>query len=228
MVMDWLKLSILSMLKKVTLIISDERHPVNCWIEAWVNQRPEGQFAEIVRTSDQAKGGDICFLISCTEILPNEFMQRYTHVLVIHASDVPKGRGWSPHIWAIIQGQEELTISLLEASKTVDCGDIWYKSTYQIPKYFLYHDIIEVVNQAHIDLIDYALEHHATVNPLPQDLQIVPTYLPKRTPVDSEISAFESIASQFDLLRVCDKDRFPSFFYLHGKKFKITIKRSDE
>ena len=74
MVMDWLKLSILSMLKKVTLIISDEGHPVNCWIEAWVNQRPEGQFAEIVRTSDQAKGGDICFLISCTEILPNKFM----------------------------------------------------------------------------------------------------------------------------------------------------------
>ena len=216
------------MLKKITLIISDARHPINSWVEGWVGERPEGQVAEIVRASAQAKGGDICFLISCTEILPIEFMQRYTHVLVIHASDLPKGRGWSPHIWAIIQGQEELTVTLLEASEKVDCGDIWHKSTHQIPKYFLYSDIIEVVNQAHVDLIDYAVEHHATVDPLPQDLHIAPTYLSKRTPVDSEILVSESIASQFDLLRVCDNNRFPCFFHLHGKKFKITIESSDE
>ena len=215
------------MLKKITLIISDARHPVNFWIEGCVSKRPEGQLAEIVRTSDQAKGGDICFLISCTEILPVEFIQRYTYVLVIHASDLPKGRGWSPHIWAIIQGQEELTVSLLEASEKVDCGDIWHKSTHQIPKYFLYNDIIEVVNQAHVDMIDYAVEHHAAVDPLPQDLSIAPTYLPKRTPVDSEILVSESIASQFNLLRACDNNRFPCFFYLHGKKFKITIESSD-
>jgi len=216
------------MVKKITLIISDARHPINSWLEGWVSKRPEGHHAEIVRTSDQAKGGDICFLISCTEILPVEFMRRYTHVLVIHASDVPKGRGWSPHIWAIIQGQEELTVSLLEASEKVDCGDIWHKSTHHIPKYFLYNDIIKVVNQAHIDLIDFAVEYHETVVPLPQDLRVAPTYLPKRTPVDSEISPYDSIASQFDLLRVCDNNRFPSFFHLHGKKFKITIESSDE
>jgi methionyl-tRNA formyltransferase len=213
---------------KVSLIISDERHPINSWIETWMNEQPEGQFAEIVRTSDQAKGGDICFLVSCTEILPKEFMQRYKHVLVIHASDLPKGRGWSPHIWGIIKGQEELTLSLLEASEKVDSGDIWHKSVHHIPKYFLYHEIIEVINKAHIDLIDYAVKHHLTIDPLPQDLKITPTYFSKRTPADSEILVHESIASQFDLLRVCDKDRFPSFFYLHGKKFKITIEHSDE
>ena len=216
------------MLKKITFIISDARHSINSWVEGWVDERPEGQVAEIVRAAAEAKGGDICFLISCTEILPIEFMQRYTHVLLIHASDLPKGRGWSPHIWAIIQGQEELTITLLEASEKVDCGDIWHKSIHQIPKYFLYSDIIEVVNQAHLDLIDYAVEHHATIDPSPQSLHIPSSYLPKRTPADSEISAYESVASQFDLLRVCDNDRFPSFFHLHGKKFKITIESSDE
>lgn len=214
--------------KNITLIISDARHPVNSWVEAWISERPEGQVAEIVRTSDQAKGGDICFLISCTEVLPVEFMHRYTHVLVIHASDLPKGRGWSPHIWAIIQGQEELTISLLEASEKLDCGDIWHKLILHIPKYFLYKDIIDLVNGAHIDLINYAVENYAAIIPSPQDLRIAPTYLPKRNPDDSEILASESIASQFDLLRVCDKDRFPAFFYLHGKKFKIIIESIDE
>jgi len=213
---------------KVSFIISDERHPINSWIETWVYERPEGQFAEIVRTSDKAKGGDICFLVSCTEILPKEFLYRYKHVLVIHASDLPKGRGWSPHIWEIINGQEEITISLLEASEKVDCGDIWHKSVHHIPKYFLYHEIIEVINKAHIDLINYAVKHHLTIDPLPQDLKITPTYFPKRTPIDSEISVHDSISSQFDLLRVCDKDRFPSFFYLYGKKFKITIEHCDE
>ena len=216
------------MLKKITIIISDERHPINSWLDAWVSERPAEQLVEIVRTSDQAKGGDICFLVSCTEILPLDFMQRYTHVLVIHASDLPKGRGWSPHIWAIIHGQEELTICLLEAAEKLDSGDIWHKLTLQIPKYFLYEDIIDLVNGAHVDLINYALENYANVIPSPQDLRVTPTYLPRRDPSDSEISASESIASQFDLLRVCDSERFPAYFYLYGKKFKILIESINE
>jgi methionyl-tRNA formyltransferase len=216
------------MLKNITIIISDVNHPINTWIETWVNERPEGQSVKIVRSADEAKGGDICFLVSCTEILAPEFIDRYSHVLVIHASDLPKGRGWSPHVWQIINGAAEIVVTLLEASERVDCGDIWSKSVHNIPEYFLYQDIINVVNKAHLDLMDFAVKNYGIVTPHRQASDIDPTYFRKRTPGDSEINAFDSIAAQFNLLRVCDENRFPSFFYLHGKKFKITIESCDD
>ena len=43
---------------------------------------------------------------------------------MIHASDLPKGRGWSPHIWGLINEAQQITISLLEAVDKVDSGDI--------------------------------------------------------------------------------------------------------
>lgn len=216
------------MLKNITILISDELHPINSWVERWTNNRPADQCVEIVRNSCEAKGGDICFLVSCTEILPLDFMDSYSYVLVIHASDLPKGRGWSPHIWQIINGESVVVVSLLEASEKVDCGDIWTKSAHNIPKYFLYDDIMNIVNQSHLDLMDYALENYSTVVPYAQAMDADATYFPKRAPSDSEISPFDSIADQFDVLRVCDKNRFPSFFYLHGKKFKIIIESSDD
>ena len=61
--------------------IADGRQwPSNCHVFAKVSVRP----------------GDILFLISCSERIGDAYRQKYRHVLVLHASDLPKGRGWSP------------------------------------------------------------------------------------------------------------------------------------
>ena len=216
------------MVKNITIIISSKAHPINACIENWMSLRNEDQHIKIVRTPEEATGGDLCFLISCSDIVPLSVRKKYSHVLVIHASDLPKGRGWSPHIWHIIDGGEEVVVSLLEASEKVDRGDIWQQYSYKIPKYFLYDDIMKTINQAHIDLMDFAVENFTTVKPVPQDPEIEPTYYPKRTPLDSEIFPSKTIAEQFNILRVCDKIRYPAFIRLHGKKFKIMIERYDD
>jgi methionyl-tRNA formyltransferase len=143
--------------------------------------------------------------------------------LIIHASDLPLGRGWSPHIWSIINGEDEIIVSLLEASKDFDTGRIWKKYIYKIEKYYLYKEIIDIVNKSHIDLINFAIQNCDKVRPINQDKNTTPTYLPKRGPNDSEILSDKTIAEQFNLLRICDEKRFPAFFKLHGKKFKISI-----
>jgi methionyl-tRNA formyltransferase len=217
-----------SQVEKITIVISSEDHPVNTAIMEWVSRQPDRQRVDVVRNPDQAVGGDICFLISCTDIVPKTVLERYSHTLVIHGSDLPEGRGWSPHIWNILNGAEEIVVSLLDAAEKVDSGDIWKKYSYKIPKDFLYEDIIKVVNQAHIDLMDFAVSNCYTVQPKKQCKETVPTYFRKRIPSDSKISPFKSIAEQFDHLRVCDKNRFPSYFHLHGKKYKILIERDDE
>ena len=52
----------------------------------------------------------------------------FQQCLVLHASDLPKNRGWSPHVWSILNGENDITLSLLEAEDKVDMGRIWKKA----------------------------------------------------------------------------------------------------
>ena len=69
----------------------------------------------------------VFFLISFLHIVKKEIRHRFKHTLVIHASDLPVGKGWSPHIWEILKGNNKITVSLLEAEDKVDSGNIWKK-----------------------------------------------------------------------------------------------------
>ena len=147
--------------------------------------------------------------------------------LVIHASDLPHGRGWSPHVWEIINGATDITLSLLEAEDKVDTGDIWKKTIVSIPKTALFDEINELIFNAELELMDFAIANYNTIKPKKQS-NIDSTYWPKRSPKDSEIDVNKAISEQFDLIRICDPDRFPVFFYKNGERFNITIKKDNE
>jgi methionyl-tRNA formyltransferase len=148
--------------------------------------------------------------------------------LVLHASNLPVGRGWSPHIWHIINGAQEVTLSLLEAEDKVDSGRIWHQTTFPVPKHALWGEINERLFNAEIELIDLAVHEFDTGIPEPQDIATVPTYYPRRTPDASKLDPERSIASQFDLMRVCDPTRFPAYFELHGEKYKLTLEKIND
>ena len=65
---------------------------------------------------------------------------------------------------------------MLEASKRVDEGDIWKKIRIDVGKYLLNNEIISLINEAHIDLINFAVKNYKDVNPQPQDKSLTPTY----------------------------------------------------
>lgn len=179
----------------------------------------------LVRSRKELPGGDILFLISCSEIVSASDRSAYRASLVLHASDLPHGRGWSPHIWAIIGGAEQLTVTLLEAEDKVDSGRIWHKVTIDIPKHALWNEINEHVFNAETRLLDFAVAEFNMVSPIPQDKSIEATYFPLRKPNDSRIDVERNLTTQFDLIRVCDPVRFPAFFELHGHKYKLSIEK---
>ena len=216
------------MVENITVLINSERHPINPWINKWITERPPYQKVDLVRSASAAVGGDLLFLVSCTEIVSEAVRQNFTHTLVIHASDLPEGRGWSPHIWDILNGEDEIVVCLLAATDKVDRGDIWHKLRFKIPKHYLYNDIIGVVNGAHLELIDFAIQNYKTIVPTPQSKNIEPTYYPRRTPLDSMVSPNRTILELFDELRVCDAERFPAFFEIDGARFKISIEHYDD
>jgi len=49
----------------------------------------------------------------------------------------------------------------------------------------------------------------------------------KRRPDESELSIKKTILSQFNLLRVCDNERYPAFFVHKGKKYILKIYKEE-
>jgi len=210
---------------RITLLCSDPLHPVNAYLDRWIQSNSHEHSISLVRSKIDLPGGDVLFLISCCEIIGESNRSKYRKVLVVHASDLPKGRGWSPHIWQILDGKEQITVSLLEADDKVDSGPIWKKMIIFIPKHMLWSEINHELFNAEISLIDFAVNQFDQVIPVQQDRNIESSYFSLRKPADSKIDPNESIANQFNQLRVCDPVRFPAYFELYGFKYKLTLEK---
>lgn len=206
----------------ITIICDNEEHPVNKWLEKWVNNNKNHNIV-VARDTSELCGGDILFLVSCSEIISREQRDMYQASLVLHASDLPKGRGWNPHIWTIIEGGTEIVVTLLEANDKVDTGRIWHKLHIHIPKYALYDEINSAVFNAEMELMSFAVNNIKTIRPVQQDENVDATYYRLRKPEDSRISARKSIEEQFDLIRVADPKRYPTYFELHGQRYYMKI-----
>jgi methionyl-tRNA formyltransferase len=213
---------------RITLLCSDPRHPVNPYIQNWAQAQARLYEIDIIQKKSQLCGGDILFLISCSEIIHANDRAKYKACLVLHASDLPQGRGWSPHIWALMQGSDTITLSLLEAEDKVDSGRIWRKTHISVPKHALWDEINHLLFTAEVEMIEYAVQNIALVAPQPQVDTEQATYFPKRNPQDSQIDPKKSISDQFDLIRVCDPNRFPAYFEHLGKRYILKLEKSNE
>ena len=211
----------------VTVLCSDPAHPVNLYLNAWVDQVSDTHNVNIVHTTAELTSGDFLFLISCSEHIKQENRVHYTHTLVLHASDLPKGRGWSPHIWEIIQGQEVITLSLLEAEDVVDSGRIWLKYKISVKKTAVWSEVNHLLFEAEILLMNQALLNQHEIKPYHQNNDLKPTYYRKRTAEDSKVDPSSSISSNFDLIRMCDPERHPAWFEIHGQKYKLFLEKID-
>lgn len=213
---------------KITLLCSDLNHPVNAYLKPWMDVQQGLHEVELLQTKSQLSGGELLFLISCSEIIKGTDRSKYQATLVLHASDLPRGRGWSPHIWEIADGAEHITLSLLEAADKVDSGRIWAKRQIPVPQDALWDEINHRLFTAEVELIDFAVKQFGRETPALQANAEQATYYPKRTPQDSQLDPHQTIAEQFNRIRVCDPNRFPAFFFLHGKKFKLILEKFDD
>ena len=210
---------------RISLLCSSPDHPVNLWLKAWQEKHAETHVIDLVRQVTDLDAGDLLFLISCSELVPTEVRQRFRHTLVLHASDLPQGRGWSPHIWELLGGAEHLTLSLLEAEDKIDSGRIWKKLRIPVPRTDLWDEINARLFAAEMELLDYALQSPLPNPPQTQDEALGCSYYPRRRPEDSRLDPQRSLAEQFNLLRVCDPARFPAFFDWHGQRYKLTLEK---
>lgn len=212
---------------KISITCSNPAHPVNRYLLHWIDCHNQTHEIELVRKKSELTGGDILFLVSCDEILTAKDRASYKANLVLHASDLPRGRGWSPHIWELANGATHITLSLIEAQDKVDSGNIWKKMRIAVPPTALWDEINDLLFKAELELMDFALKSYGNIGSHAQST-VDATYFRLRTQQDSRIDVDKTIAAQFDLIRVCDPDRFPAFFEHRGQRYSLKLEKLND
>lgn len=212
---------------KITILCSHPGHPVVLHLKAWQALfAAKGHVVTLIYDQDELPGGDILFLVSCGKLIRESERARYRVALVLHASNLPLGRGWSPHVWAILNGNNEITVCLLEAGDPVDSGAIWLRKKFSLEGHELLSEINEILFRVELDLMSQAVEQFDRIRPRPQ-VGDPGLYMRKRTPLDSRLDPEKTIAEQFDLLRVVDFQRFPAYMDYRGKRYIFRIEKVD-
>jgi methionyl-tRNA formyltransferase len=163
----------------------------------------------------------VVFILSYFKIINKEFLEKHKHNLVVHESDLPKGRGWAPLFWQILEGRNKIPIVLFEATEKMDSGDIYIKDFIKFEGHELHDEIRKKQAEKTIELCLKFLNKYGKLKPKKQKGS--PTFYRKRTPADSELNINETIKNQFNLLRIVNNDQFPAFFYYKGHKYILKI-----
>lgn len=212
---------------QISILCTDPNHPVVNSLQRWADEMIlKDHFVSIIYDKAGLQGGDVLFLVSCSQLILNVVRNKYKATLVLHASDLPKGRGWSPYVWAVLKGDNQITVSLLEASEPVDSGAIWLKTKFALEGHELLPEINAKLFDAELFLMSQAVEQFERITPIPQ-LGDPGAYMLKRSPADSRLDPNKTIAEQFDLLRVVDSQRYPAFFDYRGRRYLIRIEKDE-
>lgn len=186
----------------------------------------EGDAAVFCGSHDKVGVGGVAFYLGCTTITPVEVLRRSRRNLVVHESDLPDGRGFSPLTWQILEGKNEVPICLLEAEAQVDSGNIVYRETLGFSGHELIEEIRAVQGKATIDLCLRFMRESFPPEGISQNGSA--THYRRRTPEDSRLDAERTIRDQFRLLRTVDNEKYPAFFELNGYRYKIAIEKLGE
>lgn len=198
----------------------------NSWIIPYAEKvvfllQEKGHNSNLVYKHSDVVAGDILCLLSCEKIFKS--LELNTHNLVVHESDLPKGKGWSPLTWQILEGENVIPITLFEASEGVDDGPVYFKDYISLNGDELIDEIRQKQGNATIELLLKFIKEFPRIESREQ--QGEESFYPKRVPIDSELDIEKSIIDQFNLLRVCDNERYPAWFKYRGKKYILKISR---
>lgn len=209
--------------RRVSVVVDNESW-VLPFAERLVSEaRATGDDATLVRDHEKVAEGAVAFYLGCVHLTPRQILARNRRNLVVHASDLPKGRGFSPLTWQILEGADTITVCLFEAVEALDAGPIMYRERITFEGHELNPEMRRVLGNVHVQLCLRFLAEPTPPMGTPQEGE--GSVYPRRRPVDSKLDPYKSLADQFNLLRVVDNDAYPAFFRLRGHTYVLRIEK---
>lgn len=140
----------------------------------------------------------------------------------VHWSLLPKYRGGSPLVWAMINGEAETGASLFYLEDQVDAGDVIAQTRVSIGENDEVGAMIHRLNIASGDLV---VEHIPKllrgVAPRRAQEESQATYFPPRAPEDGRIDWSWPARRIYDFIRAQTLPYPCAFFFYNGQKIKI-------
>ena len=174
--------------------------------------------------ADQLEHADIVFYLGYSKIVEHETRARFRNNLVVHESDLPQGKGWSPLSWQILEGKNQIPVTLIEADERVDSGVVYAQ------KWIVFegHELVDELRVAQAEMthqlcrwfVDAYPESLAQANPQAGQ----ESFYPRRRSKDSQLDPNKTLKEQFNLLRIVDNERYPAFFELRNHLYQVSIK----
>ncbi|KKN80845.1 hypothetical protein LCGC14_0325090 [marine sediment metagenome] len=183
-----------------------------------------GHSAYTFRDQTMVKEGGIAFFLSCMKLTRLEVLNRNPWNFVVHASDLPKGRGFSPVVWQILEGQNSIPVTMIDVVKAADAGRICMQKTIFLDGSELNTEIRNKLGQTIVEMCFQTVDD--SKSPIFRDQVGSGSWYNRRTKNDSELDPHRTIAEQFNLLRVVDNDNYPAFFILNGQHYTLKIEKS--
>lgn len=166
---------------------------------------------------------DACFLLSYSKVVKIGFLNLNKYNLVVHASNLPEGKGMSPLTWQVLEGKSEIPFCLLEAREKLDSGEIYLKKYLKLDGSELVDELRAKQVEMTFNLVEEFINRFEEIVPNPQVGEGF--QYERRRPSDSELDLKKTIDEQFNLLRVCDNEAYPAFFIKYGQKYFIRISK---
>ena len=173
-------------------------------------------------SKDELKGGDILCALSCERILTREYLNLFKSTIVAHPSPLPLGKGWSPLAWQILEGKNNIPVTLIEAEEQVDSGLIYYQDYMTFNGTELNDEIKSEQFRVTADLVVKYCDNFPVKGKKQQGPE---SYYRKFKEEDNRLDPNKPINQQFNKLRIADNKRYPCWFEIDGTRYNLKIEK---
>lgn len=168
-----------------------------------------------------ALGADGIITAAFGQFLPSKLLDSVDFALNVHASLLPKYRGGAPIHYAIINGEKEAGVTIMEMVKEMDAGDMVSKASTEITESDNVGTMFDKLAIIGRDLLLESLPGYLSgdLQPTPQDHSQA-TFSPN---ISSEQEKVDWTKSAFDVFnQVRGMNPWPiAHTYLSGQRFKL-------
>jgi methionyl-tRNA formyltransferase len=180
-------------------------------------------------TLEGVADADLLLMVNWRRMVPLEVCRRMRlGSFVFHDSLLPEYRGFSPTVWAIVNGEDHTGVTLIEAAAGADEGDVVDQARVPIGPRETIAAVMERVTGTYLELLERNLPAllAGTAPRRPQDHSRA-TLARRRTPEDNRIRWSWPAARIHDLVRGITRPYAGAFTTFEGRELRVWAARLD-
>lgn len=208
-------------------VISDKDSWINHYIPKLVScMKQIGHDIRYVHAPESIQGGDVLFILGYYSKIDPKILCLNEHNLVVHESDLPKGRGWSPLFWQILEGANEVPVVLFEAGDELDAGPVYLRDVMKFNGTELRDELRAKQADTTIELCKNFIRNYPEIISRAVVQNGLPTYYTKLGNEQSELDIDKTLGEQFNKMRMADNENYPLFFVYNEQKYTLKVFKS--